>query len=75
MHYSNSNLPFGGVNNSGIGKCRGIYGFKEFSNQKSILKQIFPSAIDLMMPPYNNIKQKLIDLTIKSSFLYLRTTN
>ena len=65
LHYSNSNLPFGGINNSGIGKCHGIYGFEEFSNKKSILKQIFPSAIDFMMPPYNNFKQKLIDFSIK----------
>ena len=65
MHYSNSNLPFGGINNSGIGKSKGIYGFEEFSNKKSILKQNLPSATDLMMPPYNNLKQKLIDFSIK----------
>ena len=65
MHYSNSYLPFGGINNSGVGKSKGIYGFEEFSNKKSILKQNLPSATDLMMPPYNNLKQKLIDFSIK----------
>ena len=65
MHYSNSNLPFGGINNSGTGKCHGIFGFEEFSNKKSVLKQILPSAIDFMMPPYNKLKQKMVDLTIK----------
>ena len=39
-------------------KSKGIYGFEEFSNKKSILKQNLPSATDLMMPPYNNLKQK-----------------
>lgn len=65
MHYSNSNLPFGGINNSGVGKSKGIYGFEEFSNKKSVLKQNLPSATDLMMPPYNDLKQKLIDFSIK----------
>jgi len=30
-------LPFGGVNNSGTGKAHGFYGFKAFSNEKSVL--------------------------------------
>lgn len=66
LHYFNSNLPFGGVNNSGIGKAHGQFGFKEFSNARGILKQWGPmSAIEMMMPPYTDFKQKLIDLSIK----------
>jgi len=66
LHYSNYHLPFGGVNNSGFGRCHGIYGFREFSNQKSIFKQkIKFSPTDLIIPPYTNFKKKLIDIMIK----------
>ena len=66
LHYSNNNLPFGGINNSGTGRCHGIYGFHELSNKKSILKQVLPSSpTDFLFPPYNNFKNKLIDFTIK----------
>ncbi len=65
VHFGNMNLPFGGVNNSGIGKSHGHYGFKEFSNARGVFKQWLPSAIEFMMPPYNKVKEKMIDLTIK----------
>ncbi len=66
MHFFNNNLPFGGSNNSGIGKSHGFFGFEAFSNARGILRQHTPfSAIELMMPPYSNFKQKLIDLTIR----------
>ncbi len=65
VHFFNSNLPFGGVNNSGIGKGHGHFGFKEFSNARGVLKQVLPSALQLMMPPYNDFKRKLVELTVK----------
>lgn len=66
LHFFNSNLPFGGSNNSGIGKGNGFFGFEEFSNPRAILKQWSPmSGLDLMTPPYTEAKQKLIDMTIK----------
>ncbi len=52
-HYYNSELPFGGVNNSGIGKSHGIYGFQEFSNARGILHQTrWFATTDHFMPPY-----------------------
>lgn len=66
VHIGNPNLPFGGVNNSGIGKSHGYYGFVEFSNERAILKQNLKSATELLSPPYNSkFKQKLIDITLK----------
>ena len=66
LHYSNYNLPFGGINNSGFGRCHGEYGFKELSNKKSVFKQFSSfSPTDLLTPPYNSFKQKLIDLIIR----------
>lgn len=65
VHFFNTNLPFGGSNNSGIGKAHGYDGFKAFSNDRGVLKQHIPNALEMLMPPYNDFKQKLIDLTIK----------
>ena len=66
LHYSNYNLPFGGVNNSGFGRCHGIYGFKEFSNSKSIFRQYLPfSPTDLLVPPYNRYKKIIIKYLLK----------
>ena len=66
LHYSNYNLPFGGINNSGFGRCHGEYGFKELSNKKSVFNQFSAfSPTDLLTPPYNSLKQKIIDLIIK----------
>lgn len=65
LQFLNHNLPFGGSNNSGIGKSHGYFGFLEFTNQRSVLKQHTIGAVDLLVPPYTNFKQKLVDLTIK----------
>ena len=65
IHFANYNLPFGGTNSSGIGKSHGYYGFKTFSNAKSVMKQSTPSAMLMLYPPYNNFKNKLIDIIIK----------
>lgn len=59
------NLPFGGSNNSGIGKSHGWYGFEAFSNARAVYRQHLPGALELLMPPYTDFKQRLIDLTIK----------
>ena len=65
LQFTNHYLPFGGSNNSGIGKSHGFFGFQEFSNQRSILKQNFKSSIELLFPPYTKQKQKITDATIK----------
>lgn len=66
IHFFNNNLPFGGSNNSGIGKGNGFFGFEAFSNPRAVLKQWAPfNGLDAMTPPYTKSKQKLIDMTIK----------
>jgi aldehyde dehydrogenase (NAD+) len=65
VHYSNHHLPFGGVNNSGIGKSHGFHGFLEFSNQRSTVRQYTPSTIELLTPPYTGLKQKMVDATLR----------
>ena len=37
LHVGEQNLPFGGVNNSGIGRYHGVHGFRELSHERAIL--------------------------------------
>jgi len=65
IHYSNHYLPFGGINNSGIGKSNGFYGFKAFSNERAVVKQFSFGVIELLFPPYTGFKTKLARFTTK----------
>ncbi|MBI1768692.1 MAG: aldehyde dehydrogenase family protein [Bacteroidetes bacterium] len=66
LQFTHPNLPFGGVNSSGIGKSHGRYGFLAFSNEKPVLKQKRGFAISyLLHPPYTNFRQKLVSLMLK----------
>jgi aldehyde dehydrogenase (NAD+) len=65
IHYANHNLPFGGTNNSGIGKSHGLFGFKAFSNERAVVKQHTFGVTELLFPPYTGFKEKLARLTIK----------
>ena len=38
-HYLESQLPFGGVNQSGMGSYHGVFGFKAFSHERAIYIQ------------------------------------
>ncbi len=58
IHYANPHLPFGGVNNSGIGKSHGYYGFQEFTNERSVMRQRF-GATALLHPPFSKRTEKL----------------
>jgi len=65
VHFMQPNLPFGGVNNSGIGKSHGWYGFEAFSNARAVYQQLMPGALEMLMPPYTDWKKRLVDWTIK----------
>ncbi|MGL1885004.1 MAG: aldehyde dehydrogenase family protein [Reichenbachiella sp.] len=66
IQYAHPNLPFGGVNHSGIGKSHGHFGFLEFSNQKAVLKQrVGPTNAMFFYPPFTDFKKKLIKFMIK----------
>ena len=64
-HFLHANLPFGGINNSGIGNAHGEYGFKAFSHERAVLSHHRFSALKLMAPPYGKRAKRLIDLTLK----------
>lgn len=52
LHFTNDNLPFGGIRNSGLGRYHGKYSFEVFTHAKAVLKS--PNWIDpsLKYPPY-----------------------
>lgn len=66
LHFMHQDLPFGGVNTSGIGKSHGYYGFLAFSNEKGVLKQRvgFTNAT-LLRPPYGAKTKQIINSLIK----------
>lgn len=64
IHYGHTEIPFGGVNNSGIGKSGGIWGFTEFSNQRAVLRQKF-GTFKMIFPPYTPSVAKLIRFFVK----------
>ncbi|KXX67919.1 aldehyde dehydrogenase family protein [Flammeovirga sp. SJP92] len=66
LHINNPELPFGGVNNSGIGKSHGKYGFDGFSNLRAVLKnRVGMTGIKPIYPPYGNLANKLINFIVK----------
>ena len=60
-HFLNFNLPFGGVMSSGSGRYHGFSGFKEFSNQRSILHQSRINLLSIIGPPYTDKINKLVE--------------
>ena len=59
-HFLNLELPFGGVNTSGIGRSHGYNGFLSFSNERSMQKNGSLSMIGLTFPPYTEWRKKMI---------------
>ena len=63
-HVANSNLPFGGVGFSGMGKYHSKYTFDTFSHEKSVFKSMGTIDTNILYPPYNER-----NLTLAKKFL------
>ena len=61
----NPHLPFGGVNNSGVGKTGGKHSFMDFSNQRGVIKRKYGNSIKLIYPPFNKQIFKYFQKVIK----------
>lgn len=48
IQFLHGRLPFGGVNNSGIGHAHGHYGFKAFSHERAVVQTQFALAATLL---------------------------
>ena len=60
MQYAHGNLPFGGVNNSGIGNAHGFYGFQAFSHQRAVLRSTPLRLVKMFFPPFTAGRHRLI---------------
>ena len=66
LQFTHPNLPFGGVNNSGLGKSHGHAGFLAFSNEKPVLRQKTGWAGPyLLYPPYRPKMKRVVDILLK----------
>ncbi|MEM7654807.1 MAG: aldehyde dehydrogenase family protein [Bacteroidota bacterium] len=63
-HFGHPDLPFGGKNNSGIGKSGGEAGFREFSHERSVLIQKF-GTLKPFYPPYTPTVRKILGWVLK----------
>ena len=61
VQFNHANLPFGGVNTSGIGAGHGVHGFRAFSHERAVLRNRF-LALPLIFPPYGPRVMRLIGM-------------
>lgn len=61
MNVAHPDLPFGGVNNSGIGKSNGRYSFINFSNERGLMKRKWGTH-KFIYPPFNKTIYKLLKI-------------
>lgn len=56
IHFSNKNLPFGGVGSSGMGHYHGKAGFLAFSHQRGVVRSYNWVDLTFRYPPYSLFK-------------------
>ena len=54
MHMLNTNLPFGGIGNSGYGFYQGRWSFEAFSHKKGIYNRALSDEPAPVFPPYQD---------------------
>jgi aldehyde dehydrogenase (NAD+) len=59
-HLLVSELPFGGVGNSGTGSYHGKWGFETFSHRKSVLRKPTWPDPSIAYPPFSRIKETIM---------------
>lgn len=63
-HFAHGKLPFGGVNNSGIGNAHGEFGFKAFSHERAVMRGSPLMLVKLFFPPYSKRRLSLVRLVV-----------
>lgn len=64
VHALHPLLPFGGVNNSGLGSTHGEFGFRAFSHARAIADTRI-GLVKMFYPPYTARVKRLIALTLR----------
>jgi aldehyde dehydrogenase (NAD+) len=62
IHLANPYLPFGGVGESGLGSYHGVFGFRTFSHERSVLRQGPANTFGRVFPPYVPAVRRLVSL-------------
>ncbi len=60
LHIANTELPFGGVGESGMGAYHGESGFETFSHHKSVMRRSTRLDPPVMYPPYRRWKERVL---------------
>ncbi|HQV74131.1 MAG TPA: aldehyde dehydrogenase [Flavobacteriales bacterium] len=60
LHFGNSELPFGGIGYSGLGKYHGKHGFDTFSHSKPLMEASTLIDHGLQFPPYSMLKDRVL---------------
>src|SRR5476649_1152427 len=63
-HFAHGKLPFGGVNNSGIGNAHGEFGFKAFSHERAVMRGSPLMLVKLFFPPYTRHRLSLVRMVV-----------
>ena len=65
IHLATSEMPFGGVGESGMGSYHGRAGFEEFSHTRSIVDKKTWMDMPVRYQPYTGLKEKLLRLFLR----------
>lgn len=65
VQFLHGNLPFGGVNNSGMGSAHGHFGFKTFSHERAVVRTRIMLA-KMFFPPYTPLTRKLLAVFLRT---------
>ena len=65
IHLATSEMPFGGVGESGMGSYHGRAGFEEFSHTRSIVDKKTWMDMPVRYQPYTGFKEKLLRLFLR----------
>lgn len=65
IHLANSNLPFGGIGQSGMGSYHGFFGFRTLSHERGVLRQGPIDTLKFFYPPYTLRVRKMISWLTK----------
>ncbi|KAK7358782.1 hypothetical protein VNO77_00721 [Canavalia gladiata] len=71
IHVATRGLPFGGVEESGMGSYHGKFSFDSFSHKKSVLYRSFEADSSLRYPPYTPQKEKLLKALISGNIFQI----
>ncbi|XP_028770308.1 aldehyde dehydrogenase family 3 member H1 isoform X1 [Neltuma alba] len=71
LHVATRGLPFGGVEESGMGSYHGKFSFDGFSHKKSVLYRSFDADSTIRYPPYTPQKERLLKALISGNIFQI----